>query len=312
MLSPREPFRLPRITRLVPTAVESAQRLLLPPLTVRKSTFAQRGIAVVSPAKPTGWKIMRLRTAPSTASIPPSSLVFTPKEVVIAKGGEPACIAGEPSSLGKVTSSSLRPGAARRGVAAAGCSGGHVAGPLEGSRGGGWVVGRRDPSLTRFPFAVRRRGRRFGQTAPDPGVIDVVEAVVGGDQARLGADKDVVACGIGVEQDRGRGALARGDQLDAASRCFAICGVRFRAGASSRRLPLIDVPGAVAVAGDERLVALEEEAAGVLGGWVEGDERHRRGGQTSRRAVLPRRSRPRRVAGDAGHLLLSRVVEGGL
>src|SRR5881396_1225247 len=91
-----------------------------------------------------------------------------------------------------------------------------VAGAFEAGRGGGLVVGRRRCDLTGFPFAARRWSRRRWEAAVDPSVIDVDQAVVLGHEARAGGEEDVRAGGRGVDEFGVFGALARGDQAEAA------------------------------------------------------------------------------------------------
>src|SRR5881396_4247579 len=91
-----------------------------------------------------------------------------------------------------------------------------VAGAFEAGRGGGLVILRRRRNLAGFPFAGRRRTGWWREAAVDAGVIDVDQAVVLGDEARAGGEEDVRTGGRGVDEFGVFGALARGDQAEAA------------------------------------------------------------------------------------------------
>ena len=101
-------------TLMMPTAVASEQDgNPINLMTLEKSAFEQRGVASGSPTKP-GGKLTRISLGAWSGKTPcASSLLLKSKLVVNANGCEPACTAGEPSWLVKVTSKSLRPKLAR-------------------------------------------------------------------------------------------------------------------------------------------------------------------------------------------------------
>src|SRR6187549_2566958 len=151
------------------------------------------------------------------------------------------------------------------------------------------------------------------EAAADAGDVDVIEAVVGAHQARLGAEEDVVTGGVGVQEERPRGTLARGDQVHAAASGVRERRLLRRAGSFAELLPLIDVPGTVGVLGDERLVAFEEDPRAVIGDHARGVTKRfpslETGGSEDPFVDRPSRgARAGRVAGDAVELAHSRVV----
>src|SRR6476469_578690 len=84
----------------------------------------------------------------------------------------------------------------------------HVSAALEPRGCGRGVVGWRDGSGAGFAFAARRlRGRRR-EAAARPGVIDVDQAGVLGEQTGVGGEEDVATVGGDVEQSRVGGGRA--------------------------------------------------------------------------------------------------------
>src|SRR6187549_1437293 len=187
-----------------------------------------------------------------------------------------------------------------------------VAGAPEGLAGRGGEGGRRRRALAGGPFAFARGGW-FGEAASHAGDVDVVQAVVGPYEARLGAEEDVVAGGVGVEEERAGRALTRGDQVDAAAGDGGVGVAGGGAGAFAGLLPLIDVPGAVGVLGDKRLVAFEEDAGAVVGDHAGGvvvgfPALDAGGGEKTFVGYSGLRTCARRIAGDAEQLPCRGVV----
>ena len=89
------------------------------------------------------------------------------------------------------------------------------------------------------------RGGLGGDAAVDAGVVGVgVFVGVGGEKLLDGAEEDVIAREGGIEEFGGQGAVASGDQGEAAAV------LRFGgAGAGSLGLPLVDVLDTVGVGG---------------------------------------------------------------
>jgi hypothetical protein len=108
-----------------------------------------------------------------------------------------------------------------------------------------------------------------GEAGAHSCVIDVIELVaVCGNQLLAGEEKGVITVCRGIAKPGGIGTGAARDQVDAAARGMA--------GARALRLPLIDVGDAVDVGGQQRIFAVEEDAAAV-GGEVAGEELERGG-----------------------------------